>query len=130
MIFTAAGLAFSILAVQSCEFLEVTSGENRGGKAGLFKFTDNSGSCVEYPGDVDIGGSDNAARVCGSLAAIFGLIALVLIMFEFCICKLCCARCLESTVYAVAYICQALTFLVYNNGTLWYVSISFEVLLG
>lgn len=115
MMFTAAGLAFSILAVQSCEFLEF--GNNQ--KLGLFHFTDQDGNCVKYDDSLPIEGTDNAARACGSLAAIFGLIALVLIMFEFCICKLWCARCIESLVYAVAYICQACTFLVYNNAAAW-----------
>lgn len=124
MIFTAAGLAFSILAVQSCEFLEFTSGIfGRSGTAGLFQYTDENGNCVKYPDDINLGSTDNTARSCGALAAIFGLVALCLIMFEFCICKLCCARCIESCVYAVAYICQGLTFFIYNNGTLWLVSV-------
>lgn len=124
MIMTAAGLAFSILAVQACDFVEFSSsnvGDGRtNGSAGLFYFTSSiTGACVAYDDTVNIGSTDNAARTCGALAAIFGLVALCLIMFEFCICKLCCARCIESSIYAVAYICQALTFLVYNNGTLW-----------
>jgi hypothetical protein len=117
MIFTAAGLAFSILAVYSCEF--VTFSGVAGG-AGLFRFTDPiSGSCIGYPENAPIGQTDNTARVCGALAASFGFIALVLVLFEFCICKLWCARCLESSVFAVAYICQGITFLLYNNGTFW-----------
>lgn len=120
IIFTAAGLAFSILAAYSCEFIEFSGvlGLNSG-KAGLFQYTEpTSGECIKYPDQVDVGGTDNTARVCSALAALFGLIALVLILFEFCICKLCCARLIESCVYAVAYICQGLTFLIYNNGTL------------
>jgi ABC-type cobalamin transport system permease subunit len=120
MLFTAAGLAFSILAVQSCEFVELEIGLNSIVKTGLFQVTDpNDGSCVSIPDEIDIGSTDKAAQSCGSLAAIFGLIALVLILFEFCICKLCCARLLESCVYAVAYICQALTFLVYSSSATW-----------
>ena len=121
MIMTAAGLAFSILAAQSCQFFNFSGALGLGsGEAGLFQYTDpNSGECVDYPDDVDITGTDNTSRVCSALAALFGLIALVLIIFEFCICKLCCARCIESCVYAVAYICQGLTFLLYNNGTYW-----------
>jgi hypothetical protein len=119
MIFTAAGLAFSILAAQSCEFIEFSGvvGLNTGA-AGLFSYTDPNGAgCVEYPADATIEPTDNTARVCGALAAFFGFIALCLILFEFCICKLWCARCLLSGVYAVAYVCQGITFLIYNNGT-------------
>ena len=121
MIFTAAGLAFSILANQSCEFFMFNGALGlTAGAAGLFSYTDPNGAgCVEYPADAPIDQTDNTARVCGALAAIFGFIALIMILFEFCICKLWCARCLESCVYAVAYVCQGITFLLYNNGTFW-----------
>lgn len=121
MIFTAAGLAFSILAVQSCEFIEYSGAfGHSNGKAGLFHYSNpDNGSCESYREGTSIEGTDNAARTCGALAAIFGLVALVLIMFEFCICKLWCARCLESSIYAVAYVCQGITFLIYNNSTFW-----------
>ena len=102
MIFTAAGLAFSILAAQSCELFTFSGafGQNSGA-AGLFSYTDpNGGGCVEYPAEAPIEPTDNTARVCGALAAIFGLVALVMIIFEFCICKLWCARCLAAGLVA------------------------------
>jgi len=119
IIFTAAALAFSIVAVQSCDFVEFSSDTLGSGEAGLFHYMDESGNCVKYRDDIPLSQTDTAARSCGALAAIFGLVALVLVVFEFLFCKLCCARCLESTIYAAAYVSQGCTFLVKNNRTLW-----------
>jgi len=120
MIFTAAGLAFSITAAVSCEFIIFSTTTLGNGQAGLFQYqSPTSGECIEYPDNVPLEQTDTAARTCAALAAIFGLAALCLLLFEFCICKIPCARCLESMVFAVAYVCQGCTFLAYNNSSLW-----------
>lgn len=119
---TVVAFSFSIVAAASCKFYEFTGYlNNRSGQVGLFQLTDpETGECADYRVSsavlqpVVVG-----ARACAILAIIFGALSLLLVLVEFCCCKIPCGRLLINIVYFIAWVCQGLTFLVWANQTYW-----------
>lgn len=120
---TAAAFAFSIVVCLSCNFFSYEGrADNRSGQGGLFYVTDpNSGECVEY-GVVStklVEPVVTGARICAIIAAIFGFFALIMVLLEFCCCKIPCSRVCYTIIYLIAWICQGLTFLMWANESYW-----------
>jgi hypothetical protein len=121
---TAAGICFQSWAAADCKFLTYTtsSSSNNGQPVssgfGLFRVVaaSESDSCVAYPDGID---KDDpmlyAAQIMIVAAACFAFCSGCLVAFEWLLCKIPCAGCLESLGYTAAKICSSLVYLAFGS---------------
>lgn len=81
---------------------------------GLYRYDPNYEGCREITDDFDqLSGQFTAARAGASLAAIFGVSGLGLLLVDLLCCRFPCSRLLISLLFVFAFVAQALTFLVF-----------------
>lgn len=113
-----AGLIFSILSAGSCDFLsfELRNGEE--GNFGLFFFTNPAGSCTAYRNDteeISFSVFDKTARTGAVVAPLFALASILFQLVDLLCWRVCCGKCIESTLLLLAIICQFLTFSAFGS---------------
>jgi hypothetical protein len=124
-----AGFAFSLAALGKCDFFiyeprNPPSGveDTRPGilenvtiaNLGLFKYDFDGQGCRDIPENLDqLSGWFTTAQVGASLAVFLSAAALALLLVDLVCCRFPCSRLLISIFFLIAFICQALTFLVY-----------------
>lgn len=118
------GMVLSGLACAECEFLKLEGRFGGSGASGEFGvglyrgdplFTD---TCDKYDSDFDFNASFTTARICAIIAPCFAFVAFIFACLELFFCgHFCCSRVLNSILMTCAWICQALTYLIYNGRT-------------
>jgi len=128
-LFLGGGIALSIMCIWSCSFLDSgVLGASQSG-VGLYRYVDDTGTCVVYSDDFPFTNSDQTARVCGLIAPIIAAGAGLLGLIQLFCCNLCCDRCFISCFFTSAQIAQALTFFMFN-GTFCTVGFGCSLSLG
>ena len=122
---TIAGFVMSVLAAASCRFVEYVDSNGVPQAAGFFRFHDPSlQQCVRYGEESSIvelwDESERAARTAARLAPLLALGSLVLVVVEFCCCRIVCSRIIEGTALLAAVVLQGITFLFIDSTTFWY----------
>lgn len=101
-LFLSGGIALSIMCIWSCSFLDsgVIGGRQSG--VGLYRYVDDTGTCVVYSDGFPFTNSDQAARVCGLIAPIIAAGAGLLALIQLLCCNICCDRCFISCFFTSA----------------------------
>lgn len=90
----------------NCSFLETPSGD-----VGIWFVDDGTGECVEWEStDEFIKGAQSALSI--STAA--GFCAGVLVLFEWLLCEVCCAGCIEGLAFLAAWAVGGSVFMIYG----------------
>jgi hypothetical protein len=84
------------LATFACDFLLT-----EGGSLGIWYIEDESGECVDW---VDQDGAVSGAQSALTIATCAGFITGVLVAFEWLLCEICCAGCIEGLGFACAWL--------------------------
>ena len=136
------GLAFSLLTIFSCEFLNYSTIPgtvpstlpqpftlSEQANVGLFRWdsTDDQfgdTGCVYYTKDEidDFDSTFRTAQTLGFVSCICVVIALLLSTIEFVCCRFCCSKFFLSFFMICAMVTQALTFALWTADSLWYVA--------
>jgi len=113
------GVVLSCMSAASCHFLDFKSPDGTIGYAGLFRFHDpTTKSCIQYDQIQSFDESETAARWGATMAPLLAGSALLLCMFEFCLCRFPCSRLLIGAFFMAAQVMQGLTFLWLNSQRL------------
>jgi len=121
--------SLSIAALTSCEFVSyiLVPGNNStienipGGSGvtsatfGLMNYDPGSTGCRSYEKNARPGTMYRTARVGGMIAALAGVVSLLLVFIELICCRLACSRGILVLLLLAALICQSLTFLMFST---------------
>ena len=101
-LFLSGGIALSIMCIWSCSFLDSGVIGARQSGVGLYRYVDDTGTCVVYSDDFPFTNSDQTARVCGLIAPIIAAGAGLLALIQLLCCNICCDRCFISCFFTSA----------------------------
>ncbi len=92
-----------------CNFVSTADGTN----FGIWYVDDGTGTCVEWPETADsiVTGAQSAL----TLSTMAGFAAGVLVLFEWLICEVCCAGCLEGLAFCGAWVIGGSVFMIYGE---------------
>jgi hypothetical protein len=97
-----------------CSFVQTADGTN----IGIWYVDDGTGNCVELDGEVDsfVKGAQSSLTI----ATIAGFGAAVLVTFEWLLCEVCCAGCVEGLAFCCAWMVGGAVYTIYGKGyRLW-----------
>lgn len=103
-------LAMQFLVTFNCSFVKTADGRN----IGIWYVDDGTGNCVEW----DETASDSFVKGAQSsltIATVAGFGAAVLIAFEWLLCEICCAGCIEGLAFCCAWIVGGGVFSIYGK---------------
>lgn len=101
-LFLSGGIALSIMCIWSCSFLDSGVIGARQSGVGLYRYVDDTGTCVVYSDGFPFTNSDQTARVCGLIAPIIAAGAGLLALIQLLCCNICCDRCFISCFFTSA----------------------------
>ena len=106
----------------NCSFITTANGSN----IGIWYVDDGTGNCVEWEeGTID--SYAKGAQSALTIATIAGFTAGVLVTFEWLICEVCCAGCVEGLAFAFAWLSGGAVFTIYGTCSIFFLVYSSTV---
>lgn len=90
----------------SCSFLETANGP-----VGIWYIEDDNGECVEWESSEEL---VKAAQSALTLSTVAGFAAGAMVLFEWLLCEVCCAGCLEGLAFAASWMIGGSVFMIYG----------------
>lgn len=93
-----------------CDFVRGSNGQ----KMGIWYVDDGSGTCIEWDEAMEdkyVSGSRSSLTI----ATVAGFGAAVLVLFEWLLCEVCCAGCIEGLAFCCAWIVGGAVFTIYGK---------------
>jgi hypothetical protein len=117
-----AGVALNVAVAASCEYLQASSNQTNI-ELGVFRYSvnapgnefDTGGECKDYDGDGDLGWQVKTAQACTIIAAVFGAILVLIVIFTQCCCPIPCMGPVIGFSYFGCLVGTALVWLVRKN---------------
>jgi hypothetical protein len=100
-------LAMQFYVTFNCNFITTSSGN-----IGIWYVDDGTGTCVEWESQDEIVGG---AQSMLTLSTIAGFAAGAMVLFQWLICEVCCAGCLEGLAFAASWILGSTVFMIYGE---------------